>query len=102
MGEMIVHRRRRHPGHGSVTADGAFGGQVVAPGGDLAGGDRGDPVVAKSFGEPAGEPVQVPGDLPGHLVRPYAPHRQVEVPLGPGAEAVIGLSETAVRIDYLS
>ena len=46
--------------------------------------------------------LQVPGDLPGHLVGPYAPNRQVEVPLRPGGEAVVGLAGAPVKIDYLS
>lgn len=41
-------------------------------------------------GEPAAEPVQVPLDLPGHLLGPYAPYRQVEVPLRPRGKAVDG------------
>ena len=75
---------------------------MVAPRGDLAGSDGGDPVVAIPVCEPGGEPVQVPGDLPGHLVGPHAPHRQVEVPLSPGTEAVAGVTEAAIKISYLS
>jgi hypothetical protein len=52
----------------AVPAGGAFGGQVVAPRGDLAGRDGGDPVVP--VGRPGGEAVRVPGDLPRHLVGP--------------------------------
>ena len=99
---MVVDRRRRHRRRGAVPADGAFGGQVVPPGGDLARGDGGDPVVPEPGGEPAGEPLEVPLDLPGHLVGPYAPDRQVEVPLRPRGNAVIGLGGAPVRIDYLS
>jgi hypothetical protein len=86
----------------AVTAPVALSGQVVAPGGDLARGDGRDPVVAEPGGEPAGEPLQMPGDLPGHLIRPYAPNRQVEVALRPDGETVIGLAEALVEVDYLS
>jgi hypothetical protein len=73
VGEVIVDRGRCHRGRGAVTAEVAFFGQVVAPGGNLARGDGRDPVVAEPGGEPVGEPLQMPGDLPGHLIRPYAP-----------------------------
>ena len=100
--EVVVHRRGRHRRSGAVPAGGALGGQVVAPRGDLAGSDGGDPVVPVPGREPGGEPVQVPGDLPRHLIGPHAPHRQIEVPLSPGAETVAGLTETNVKINYLS
>ena len=39
VGEVIVDRHGRHPGHGAAAAGVSFGGQVVAPGGDLARGN---------------------------------------------------------------
>ena len=59
-------------------------------------------MVPEPGGEPAGESPEVPVDLPGHLVGPYAPYRQVEVPLRPRGKAVAGLGEAPVKIDYLS
>jgi hypothetical protein len=58
--------------------------------------------VAKPGGEPADEPLQVPGDLPGYLVRPRAPHRQVEVAPYPGGEAVVDVAEAPAGLHYLS
>jgi hypothetical protein len=44
----------------------------------------------------------VPLDLPGHLLGPYAPDRQVEVPLRPGGKAVDGsLGKVLIEIDYV-
>ncbi|WP_243726920.1 hypothetical protein [Actinocrispum wychmicini] len=64
--EVVVHRSWRHRLCSALGehADGG-GGQVVAPAGDLARGDRRDPVVPVAVGEPIPEPVQVPGDLRG-------------------------------------
>jgi hypothetical protein len=58
--------------------------------------------MAVPVGEPVREPLQMPDDLAGHLLRPYAPHRQVEVPLRPDGEAVVGADEGAWKIEYLS
>jgi len=102
VGEVVVDRRWRHRRRGAVPADVAFGGQVVPPGGDLARGDGGDPVVPEPGDEPAGEPLQVPADLPGHLLGPYAPYCLVEVPLRPCGDAVIGFGGIPARGDYLS
>jgi hypothetical protein len=44
----------------------------------------------------------MPGDLPGHLIRPYAPNRQVEVALYPDGEAVAGVADAPIWIGYLS
>ena len=59
-------------------------------------------VVAEPGGEPVCEPLQMPCDLPGHLVRPYAPHRQVKVAVYPDSEAVVDVAGAPVDIDYLS
>ena len=75
---------------------------MVPPGGDLARGDGGDPVVPEPGGEPGGESLEVPLDLPGYLLGPYAPYRQVEVLLRPRGKAVAGLGEAVLRIGYLS
>src|SRR5260370_18841205 len=100
--QVVVDRRRRHRRRGAVPAGGAFGGQVVPPGGDLARGHSGDPVVPEPDGEPDGESLKVPLDLRGHLVGPDASYREVEVPLRPRGKAVAGLAGTPVKIDYLS
>jgi len=44
----------------------------------------------------------VPVDFPGHLVGPYAPDREVEVPLRPRGKAVAGVGGPSIKIGYLS
>ena len=58
--------------------------------------------MAEPGGEPAGESLEVPGDLARHLVGPYAPHRQIEVPLRSRDQAVVGLDQAPIKIGYLS
>ncbi|MBO3752131.1 hypothetical protein J5X84_39220 [Streptosporangiaceae bacterium NEAU-GS5] len=80
----------------------AVGGHVVAPGGDLARGDSRDAVVAEPAGLPGGGPVQMPGDLLGGLVGADPAHGQLKVALDPHGQAVVGVGEAAMKIDYLS
>ena len=58
--------------------------------------------MAEPGGAPGGEPLEMPGDFPGHLVGPYAPDGQVEVPLRPRGQTVVGLGGAPVGINYLS
>jgi hypothetical protein len=67
---------------------------------------RGVTADTRSWPSPvASQPVNLSrcrGDLPGDLVGPDAPYRQVEVPLRPHGKAVIGLSRTPIKTDYLA
>jgi hypothetical protein len=83
----------RGRGHrlGAAVATGAHddGGQVLAPAGDLAWGDRRDAVVAEACLEPGLEALQVPADLGLDLGRADATNAKVELALHPHRQAVV-------------
>jgi hypothetical protein len=101
--EVVIDRRWRHClGAPVAAAADRGGGQVLAPGGDLPGGDCGNAVVAQPLGEEGSEAVQVPGDLGGDLRGADPADRQVEVALDPDGEVVVALGGRAGDLQHLS